>query len=546
MNAKSLAYGADALRQVFETYARLAKAAIDHDPGDTRTLSEINRFLDEFLRHWEPEHAHPQSWEIELLEQRPDVDRHQLADAQRQAAENEERARMKGELEMWRAVQRFGLLWWAQRQLRETGDDVYLAAWGSFVGYFGNVSETARVADRAIQEDVEDRGLWMHWVLDESSHGAGRYGPAIDLEFLQTFILVALNYIEPDGPPPQFEPLERLADEFAEPEQQINAVLSNERLGPLLPAEDLDARAALLVAAISGMLRAREELEDERVIASPLDEAIVQDFKQRVRSECASHRLVTPALQYAGMYEVIEDEPDADVPRWGLRPHWMPKNWLIPDARIGGLEAHAEQLGREFGESEVKRISEAAADADLFVPAEGVSIAQTLRAAVAEVRAHGEHVVVYVPIRWQLLNALELTFAERRGGTAQAPRWLPGAAAGFFVGSADDAPVLDSRELVEDRILVVALDTFARWRRWRPPGEDEVTVSITAYDDEAARELVAENPGLFRDDEHTTDEARVREVRKRVILDVHERLDIDILRHEAARWVAVPEPLQEQ
>jgi hypothetical protein len=545
VSTRSLDYGAEALRQVFDAYALIAKDAIDHDARDTRTLGDINGFLDQSLRHWNPEHDRPQQWEIDMLAQRPDVDQGQLAEARRQAAENEERARAKGELETWRAVQRFGLLWWAQRRLRETGDDAFVAAWNSFVGYFGNVSETARVVDRAIEADFQDRGRWMHWVPHESLHGGARYGPAIDLEFLQTFILVALNYIEPDGPPPQFEPLEWLAGRLAEMEQQVDAVLSNERLGPLLPAEDVDARAAQLVDAFGAMLRAREELEDERVIESPLDEAKVEDFKQRVRSEWASRRLVAPALQHAGMFEVVEDEPDPGVPRWGFRPRWMPKNWLIPDSRVGGLEAHADQLGRELGESELKRFTEAAEDADFFVAAEGAASAQELRGAVAEVRAHGEQVVVYVPIRWQLLNALELTLAERRGGGAQGPRWLPDAAADSFVGSADEAPVLESRELPEDRILVVALDTFARWRQWRPPGKHEVTVTITTFDDEAAHQLVAENPDQFRDDEHTTDEARAREVRKHIILDVHERLAIEVLQPEAARWVAVPEPLQE-
>jgi hypothetical protein len=124
---------------------------------------------------------------------------------------------------------------------------------------------------------------------------------------------------------------------------------------------------------------------------------------------------------------------------------------------------------------------------------------------------------------------------------------LSAAAADHFLGIADGAPVLESRELPDDRILAAALDAFARWRQWRPPGGHEVSVTIRAFDEQQARQFVEENPDQFRDEQHTTDEARAREVRKNVILDLHERVSVDVFELAAAVWVpvAVTEQLRE-
>jgi hypothetical protein len=543
--ASEIEYGRDALHQVFESYALIAKGVIDSDPRDTAMLTEINGFLDEFLRHWTPEHNSPQEWELEFYEQRTDIDRHRLLELRRQAAANRKLVRVKEELETWRSVQRFGLLWWTQRRLRETGDDAYVGAWNAFVGYFSDIQRTARTVDRAIQADFEDRGRWVQWVPMGPLHGGAFAGPAIDLEFLQTFIIVALNFISPEGPRPQFEPLEWLSGRMTEIEQTIEGVVANERLRALIPEEAVEERAARLTEAFQSMARAREEQEEQRVIDSPLAESAVEHFEARIRDAWATHRLLAAALQREGMYEVVEGEAEADFPEWGLRS-WMPKNWLIADPRVGGLDVHAEQLGRELGESEAKLIVGVAAAVPEFVGAPDQSLAQTLRRAIAELREHGHHPVVLVPYHWRWQEILELTLSERRGGPAPTPGWLPVELWDRFVGTADDVAVVLEGGLPEERMLVIVLDTFARWRQWRRPGEHEVMISITAYDEDEARRLVAENRDLFRDESRTTDEARARELRKHVLLDVHERVKIDVIDGEAAYWLQVPDQLRER
>jgi hypothetical protein len=129
-------YGAEAVREVFEAYAQITKRVVDSNPRDSDTLASINGYLDEALRHWTPEHDRPSRWELGHFERQPEADPRRLAELRRMVAANETKARIKSELVAWRSVQRFGLLWWIQRCLRETGNPDFVEAWNAFIGYF--------------------------------------------------------------------------------------------------------------------------------------------------------------------------------------------------------------------------------------------------------------------------------------------------------------------------------------------------------------------------------------------------------------------------
>jgi hypothetical protein len=536
-------YGAAALSQVYDVMAQLGKAAIDHDPREAWLLAEINRYWNEFLEFWQPEHASPQSWELELLEERGDVPARELDDVRARVTENEARVRTREELDTRRDVERFGLLFWAMRRLRDRRDPIYLDAWNAFAGYFGDIDTLARVADRAIQADFEDRGRWSNWVLSELPRGQAHY-TAVDLEFLQTFILRALGLISPEGPPPQIEPLEWLAGRLQEAQATVQGVIENEALRPLLPENALEERAAKLVDALEAMLRARAEQEDQRVIDAPLDDEGVGQFRERILDAWTANRLLAPALRLAEQLEVVIGEADEDASRLGLR-RWMPKSMFITAPRVMGADWAATDIGRGLAEAEIEKLGEAALSAPEFVGAEGTSLAERLRAAIAQVREHREFLVVLVPIGWRLVQALELTLSGRRGGGAEVPGWLPEGGRDSFLGTADEVPVLNARQMPEDKIVVIALDSFAHWRQWRS-AEDavDVEVSLTAYEEDEARRLAEEHEDLYRTEERTTVDARAREVRKSVLLDVIERFRIDVLQPDAARWLEVPVELR--
>jgi len=105
-------------------------------------------------------------------------------------------------------------------------------------------------------------------------------------------------------------------------------------------------------------------------------------------------------------------------------------------------------------------------------------------------------------------------------------------------------PVFDVIDMPDDRIVVIALDSFLRWRQRRLAEGHEVVVDLTAYDEEEARAIVEEHEDWFRAEERTTVEARARHVRKLVLLDVYERFRVDVADAEAARWLTVPDELR--
>lgn len=532
-------YGAQALQQVFEAYALLGKSFIDHDPRDSGSLREINCYLDGFIRHWDPGHDRPDEWEVQYLAGQADVDEREITRLRSELAEKQDRVSVKKELDTWRAAQRLALLSWALRRLHESRDTAYVDTVNAFIGYFGDVEGTARVLDHALEADFNNQAQWSQWIASEQPAGqANRAG--IEGDLVQAFVVVALNRVIPDGPVPQIPPLEWLGSRSDDIRQAIAGVLDQECLRHALPADRLEDRGEKLAAAVEAMVRAGKEQEEHRVMSSPLDPAVVEAFRAGVTAAWESRRLVQPALTSLGMYESGEGDPPAGA-RWGFPPDLLPKGLFIEDGPIQGAELQATELGLRLATSEIKHYAALAHASPEVVALPDESVAQTLRRAIAEVRQHGSEVVVLVPLRWALTQALEILPAATRGGAAEPPRWaLDEEARKSFLGAADGAPVFESHELSPHKVAVIAVDRFARMRQWKTEDDHDIGVLVTDYDEEAAQAVVESQPDLFRTQERTTVEARARELRKLVRLDVFEQFEIKVTDLEAARWFAVP------
>jgi hypothetical protein len=534
-------YGVQALRQVFDAFALIGKSIIDFTPRDASAIAEINRHLDEFIRHWTPENDHPQRWEVELLERQPEVDAGVLEETRGQMAENEARARVKADLDRWRAMQRFGLLFWTQHRLLGRPDEAeaYADLWKGFAGYFSDMSETARVADQAIELDFEQHGPWSRWVASELPAGQAQMA-GVDHEQMQTFILLALNRVDPDGPVPQLEPLEWLSSRSPEIRQLVGGVTSNQAFQRVLPDDRLDERADKVIEVLEAMQRAREEGRNQRIIDSPLDAEGIDAFKKSVRDAWTGDRLIGAVLGAAGMYEVANGEPDEGT-KWGSGPQWVPKAMFITEPVTSGAQLLATDIGRNLAESEPRRLVEAALLSPEFMCADGQSLAECVRAALAAVGEQGDQLAVFIPLVWQLTRALEVDPSRPRGGDAQAPGWVrEGNGRSAFVGLIEGVPVLDVIDMPDDRVVVVALDGFLRWRQWQLAEGQEVAVDLTAYNEVEALALVREHEDLLREEERTTDEARARHLRTLLLLDVYERFRVQVVNPEAARWLTVP------
>jgi hypothetical protein len=533
-------YGAQALRQVFETYALMAKAFMDQRPRATDSFREINDYLNDFLKHWTPEYDHPREWVVANLAAREDVDPRELDRARSRLADKEARVDLKRDLDTWRALNRFALLAWSLRKLRPADDVAVVDPWNAFVGYFGSVDSVARVADRALELEMGQGAPWTNWGIEDMPRGAS-YRGGMELGFLQAFLIVALNRTDPGGPVPELQPLDQLASRSDELRTMLTTVVTDETLRQLLPAEDLEKRVAILTDAIDRMVRARAERDDQRLIETPIDPEAVEDFRGAVRKGWDSARVMGLALARAGMYEEVEEEPP-DGTKWGFGPQWTPRGLFVSENRVYGRESIAAEMGAGLAATEIQHYAELARDAPEVVAESGESLAEALRRAVAEVRDYGSQLVVVVPdVGWELLQSLELTLSEPRGGDALPPVWMRDVAGRPFLGSADDAPVLESYEFATDKLVVIALDRFARWRQWRNEDGHAIQVAITDYDETSARALAQEHEDLFRAADRTTIESRAREMRKSVVLDVFERFAIEIVDPLAARSLVLPD-----
>lgn len=527
--------GKDVLLQVWDGYATMCKDILDARPRDTELLGQINEVWDQPLRHWDPQYEDPQEWHLQFAIRRGEgadvVERlrSELAHNQRQVA-------LKQEIVDWRALQRFGLLFWILRNVRERGDiDRWTPAWRTFAGYFGDVPRLAQILDKGIEADWEDRGRWSNWVLDTLPKREV-HGLAVDLEFIQTFVALALSLTSPDGPPPQIEPMKFSRGRLEDPRATVQGIIEIENLKALLPADRLQERADLLITALEQMQATQKANEEQTVTDAPLDEDLVQTFVDKLRAAWRSSRPLRAAFAAAGAIEVVEgelgDRSGSQVKRWLL------KSLFVRESRVLGLDRIAEDYGRGLARLEWNAlISEADASPAIAVPPEA-SAAGRLRAAVAELRDAGyEPSLVIAPTDWRTSQALELTPAPDRGGDAPIPAWLEDeeSRAGF-IGNVEGVPVLAQQNVPDDRLYVLDLGRFAKFREREvedPPGP--VSVEITSYDEDAIREMVREDRVNF--EEELDDEARVRTLRQQVRLNAVYSFEIEVLDGGAARRV---------
>ena len=421
--AEAQELGKELLLQVWDGYATLCKDILDARPRDTELLRQINEVWDEPLRHWDPEYADPQEWHVHFAIERGEGE-DVIARLRAELADNQRHIQLKHEIVDWRALQRFGLLFWILRSVRERGDvDRWLPAWQMFAGYFGEVPRLAQILDKGIQADWEDRGRWSNWVLDTLPKREV-HSLAVDGDFIQTFVVLALSLIPPDGPPPQIEPLEFSRGRLGEPRETVMGVLQIENLKPLLPADRPEERAEQLVIALERMQAAQKVNEEQALIDAPLEEDLVRAFADGVRAAWRTSRTLGAAFAAFGAVERVRGELAENSGSQVKR--WLHKGLFVSEHRIYGLDQTAQDYGRGLAAWEWNALLREANEAPTALAPDDVSPAERLRLALAELREAGyEPSLVLAPIDWRTAQALELTLAPSRGGDAAIPAWLP-------------------------------------------------------------------------------------------------------------------------
>jgi hypothetical protein len=542
VSGEQLKNGVTLLKQVIDAYFRIAKSVIDSDPRDSKTLSSINGYVNDFLNYWTPEFEHPSLVEVEIYRERGDVDPRRLATLERQAAENEERAAAKREIDQWRGINRFGLLWWVERLLRTTGNADYTKLWEDLSRYFGDIESTAAIADAAMKEAREGH-RWLGWVPTPDAPGTRIFSsPAVDREFLSTFVVLAFRLIDPAVGAPDLGRVPHITANAEQVEREVAEAGQNQAIASLLPDDELERRGELLIEAVQRSKRIEELAEEERIIRAELDPKAVLTVETAARQTWQRQRLLPPLFKMLNVYrgeEVDEDDGQGEL-RDPFR-RWELKLWFVAESAVGGIETIGSERGAALAEGETSLLLDAAGVAPEYPRTNEESANDALRSAIETVRDRGESLVVLAPLNWRLPQVLDLEPAAGFGGNTTPPAWLSADLTSRFAGTADGVPVIRVRDPDLQRLLVFAADKFIRWTQWRPRGGEELHFSIKAYSEEEAREAVAEHADLFRVDENTTDEERVRELRKAVYIDVHENLNVEVVDDQAALWVPLKE-----
>ncbi|HVU78845.1 MAG TPA: hypothetical protein VHC67_14800 [Gaiellaceae bacterium] len=540
--------GKDALLQVWDGYANLCKGILDSRPRDTELLGQINEVWDEPLQHWNPEHSDPDDWQLRVAIERGEPE-DEVERIRGELAANQRWVDVKQELLDWRALHRFGLLFWILRNVRDRGDvESWRPAWTTFAGYFGNVPRLAQILDKGIEADWEDRGRWSNWVMESLSRRQV-HGLAVDLEFIQTFVVLALNLIPPDGPAPQIDPMKHGTGRLENPRETVEGIVAIENLQPLLPPDRLDDRTQLLVAALEQMRALEEEQKEQAIIDAPIEDELVNEFVEKLRGKWRTSRGVREIFNAIG---VVERGPTA-VPALGgsQNKRWMLKAMFIREPRVYGLEMTAEEWGRGLARWEWNKLVDCATESPEVVVADGMSAGERLRAALDELRAAGYQpsLVIAGGGRWRLYQALDLRLAPNFGGDAAVPDWLQDAEGReSFLGTVDDIPVFEYFEFRDgvsnDDARVFDLGRFAIFKESDnpdPPGP--VTVEITAHTEDEVRDLVRQDRVNF--DESLDEDARVRRLLQHVVVDAVYPFDIEVVDAHAARHVNVADAIPE-
>jgi hypothetical protein len=427
------------------------------------------------------------------------------------------------------------------RNVRDHNDvESWRAAWGAFSGSFSDLRRLAEILDKAIEADHNDRSRWSRWVLD-TMQSRTVTGLAIDLELIQTFVILALGHVPPDGPPPEIDPMVWGRGRLDDPAAVVQEVVDNENLQPLLPDDRLDDRVRVLVAALEQMNSTRQRQDEDATIESPLDPSRVLDFEAAFREGWRSHLLVRAVCGAVGALEVVDGE--APTPSGGQVDRALHKgNFVSAGITVswGGLPG---DLGRQLADFEMRHLLERANGSPRHHVDDATSMGDALRAAIEDLRENGfGPSLVVVPSNWEMLNELRIDLSATRGGDVEVPAWVLPDKHRAFLGTVEGVPVIERYGYRTRAIYVLDLLAFGTFRTWRIEAEaDGLNVEVTALDEEGAANVVAANPEF---EAALSRAERIRRLRQQARLRAVAPFEFDIREPAAGRVIELPTRLR--
>jgi hypothetical protein len=312
-----------------------------------------------------------------------------------------------------------------------------------------------------------------------------------------------------------------------------------ERFAPVLGinADDnagLRARIADVRSELARLHAEQESAEAAQTRAAALDATQVDAFVAAANEAVDGMRLVRDMLKTLGRWTLVSDPKGWEQDTVLLT--WTDKRFYTGAPRFVGQEMIAGQLGRRAGLHEMRDLVALYSQIKPAQPQPNVR--EQIEAAIDSMRDAGhEPSLIVLPVSGSLLEALDLLFPnagiiERTIAPATHRQRFKGEIKGV---AATAHPALT------DRVLVIDLASVGMYERPTPRGTG-VEARVRAFDEAAARKLLAEHPEVFP--EESDEQTKLELIQGRVRLEIALAWRLVSDDPAAIRVIGVPEPLR--
>ena len=472
---------ADYIQIAFAQIQALLKLGVD--AGRTDFVRALDGHWGTLLQHWHGENLEPNPATIPYLE---DAVAQGQTDAVARLARAQDNARLVEavrRLQDYRTTARFGLALWAWRQQPTS----WRESFRYFSTHFPGITQITSATTYAIEESYRDQMPWSDWILNQLQEGEAHFIPTTEA-IIDTFVAMAIRAIVPGEevrPLPATDWFEQYLD-YAR--NAISEAITDGRNSDL---PDVADRARILTDAVQQAAQAQANQERLRIIAAPLVQAKVDEFREQARAALLESRVVPDLLRLTGGVTQLEVRPE-DPP---LIESYTTKRTLIEGGRMVGVDMIAKDIARQVAHLELRQLVEPMSDVPrtAIVPADVAAqvqyeFAEQLRRLImrAGTEPTGDGVMLFLPIEWRLFQALGLPFLGT--GTSAPTEWsLSKATAHDFVGDFSGIPVFRFPEVPDGVLYLVDLRRYVRADAWPLTDAEQLAIRTLSEDDARQR-----------------------------------------------------------
>jgi hypothetical protein len=475
------------LESIFGGFSDLLKAGLDADPR-LPLVQQVNARWDRFLRGWDSRSTN-RIIDVELL-LRSGAPASEIAERERQIRRASELDELNKGLTIWRSALRLGLAMWCLRKGRQSHDEAWAEAFGLFAQSFGDLQSLADATSMAIEADFNDRSTrWTRWVLDEREGGTAHI-IAVDVLFLQTFLVLALRLVDADTAPPEITISDWLLGRSERFDEVIDSLLDDPFVQDYLLPPDARARSLVIREVLADSQRRREIDDQVGIRQAALEPAKVHEFVERVATAWEETRL---GFAIATRLRSPDSAEDVRTRAVAHSEFFIAKGHFITPTRVLGLDMVAQDIGRSLANEETEAVLAALSSAPVMQVPGQIPVSDAVRAAIAEMgKAAMPAALVITPLDWKRQALLADVLPRRLGGDAVPPWWLPPESQFLFGGLVDDLPII-AWPKAEQILVLSPLFIAAEIAEDQP----RVSVVVEALSLEEAADLARRNPRVI-------------------------------------------------